>query len=900
MPSNWFDVKGFGAIGDGATDDTSAVNAAISAAATAGGGVVLFSNGDFFLGSDVTFPGGVTVRFDGGLIRPDSGVTATILGAIDANPRVHIFAGDGVVRFNDPSSYYSVSDNQAVYPQWWGAKGDTEYTVSPTGGYTGGTDDTLAFQKCIDAVVAAGAPKRVVVPIGIYKLSAPLIITTPYTVQITIEGEGDTYPYTARTSGTVLYQSNPEAPAIIVNGGRAVSLKNLMIWGSNDLAGPQGTSFPLDMDWILDESNFVLAGVRNNRYSPHAGIAFDPFADLRHGTGTLASSTSITSTTQTWAVGNTIAGVGIPAGTTVTAVAGTTITISAAATASGTGVQLYRGFESGVQDAGYPGNDAYGVPLISRYVAGSGSASCQIEDVSVQGFAVGAVLSLGGNGNCSEMQFTRVNAGLCHTAFAFGFSQSRSVFFENCLAGSSYVGWDTRNYGPGVGSMPQMHGCGGGWCARLFNVTTRYGHLNVTDFYCEGLGSLGFVGTENSSCPSAATFTGCSFNFARGTPTLNWNTESALMPDFILSSFSPVVFTGCSFGHANARFLAFNNARELTFDGCVLGGAESVPDPSMLLAFQNPRLVRMIQCKFPSSNSGSGHATLTDQYVSTQVYNNSIDKEWVFHSGTFLDFAGSAPVRLQGYGELTLKYLLSTASVSVDGAGGATVTFSAGDARKYVRTHDLLYDIGPGGTAGWEYQGWINGDAAGSNTFNYQTLLPIGVVESIDADGSGNPGRVITLSHVPYSYQSGSGVSLQVRWMGRVHERSTGDTTTSSNQVTSVTNIASWSLYDRITGPGIPDGTYVSATPDTVNNVLTLSQNATATATGVELNGASVGRRSFDGATYPTNSSIHYRKGDRTWNTAPTPNTNDEMGWVCTASGYGGSATWKPFGHIGA
>lgn len=47
---DWFNVKSYGALGNGSTDDTTAVQAAIDAAAAAGGGVVYFPRGVYVIG----------------------------------------------------------------------------------------------------------------------------------------------------------------------------------------------------------------------------------------------------------------------------------------------------------------------------------------------------------------------------------------------------------------------------------------------------------------------------------------------------------------------------------------------------------------------------------------------------------------------------------------------------------------------------------------------------------------------------------------------------------------------------------------------------------------------------------------------------------------------------------
>lgn len=65
-PLRWFDVRLYGAVGDGSTNDTAAIQAAIDAALAAGGGIVLVPrSSDHYVITSLTLPGGVALVGEG-------------------------------------------------------------------------------------------------------------------------------------------------------------------------------------------------------------------------------------------------------------------------------------------------------------------------------------------------------------------------------------------------------------------------------------------------------------------------------------------------------------------------------------------------------------------------------------------------------------------------------------------------------------------------------------------------------------------------------------------------------------------------------------------------------------------------------------------------------------------
>lgn len=167
-----YNVKAYGAKGDGTTDDTAKIADAITAASTSGG-IVYFPPGTYLVGSALTFPSNATVEFSNGAkLSVNTGITVTINGPIDAG-LYQIFSGVGSVSMGS-------SLIPQVYPQWWGAKAD------------GTTDDRNAVNSAVNA-----GKGIVFFAEGTYKISSAL--TVPSTVTIAFENGAILSPDTGIT-----------------------------------------------------------------------------------------------------------------------------------------------------------------------------------------------------------------------------------------------------------------------------------------------------------------------------------------------------------------------------------------------------------------------------------------------------------------------------------------------------------------------------------------------------------------------------------------------------------------------------------------------------------------------------------------------------------------------------
>jgi hypothetical protein len=209
-----FNVKDFGAVGDGVADDRTAVNAAINAANTAGGGDVDLM-GTLRIGSALSTASNARLNFlNGATLAPDGGVTVTINAPIPPSTgRRQIFGGAGTVLFGSSSGITE------AYPEWFGAKGDSD-------GAGGGTDDSSAFTK---AVTALGNMNKTGMPggsspsstgaldMGVTRYRMSSAFSPPITHAFTLRGKGGRRTNAGEASTSLVFDSGVAGVKLIAS-----------------------------------------------------------------------------------------------------------------------------------------------------------------------------------------------------------------------------------------------------------------------------------------------------------------------------------------------------------------------------------------------------------------------------------------------------------------------------------------------------------------------------------------------------------------------------------------------------------------------------------------------------------------------------------------------------------
>ncbi|WCT72073.1 hypothetical protein PQ455_10475 [Sphingomonas naphthae] len=216
-------------------------------------------------GTDLILCSGYGSYGDGSypLLRYDGGLNAAYVAA---NPYSSVLTSNGRV-------FRLAHDGGEVNSRHFGALGGaTTDALSPTT-YGNLPDDWARLQAAIDYSIANGL--KLYTPKGGYKVSKPLFIAKRSSggawdfVTLKWRGDGGNIGY--NRASTVITSTFGDLFVVGLQGGRGCTIESIQIVGRNTYG------YPAQIEQILNPAFFLNNGVRDSRYSPHTGIAVDPF-----------------------------------------------------------------------------------------------------------------------------------------------------------------------------------------------------------------------------------------------------------------------------------------------------------------------------------------------------------------------------------------------------------------------------------------------------------------------------------------------------------------------------------------------------------------------------------------------------------------------------------------------
>lgn len=404
LRSHYFNVKDYGALGDGSTDDTSAINGAISAATSAQGGTVYFPNGTYIVSatSGTTCIAAATnvallgQSREGAIIKLANGAATsakpvTLNGVSDVTIRNLTLDGNKANLGADTSrSAIYVPSATRVYLADLTIHDHTGCAVNLSGNGTSGAQDVIV-ERCYAysngncaAVIDGGGQQRLTFRDCIFTGNPGQVFVTAPVTDVMIESsllDANTGGYaveiagtssTGLVAGTRINNCTINGPVLVAWASYAVLANNQIATGAADVYPPVTIEYT-STDIILSANQISLSEQTSGSVATcvygMSGIGTPGPVNLRLVSNTLSSAwpdselVTLVNVTSAQILGNTLQ--------------------SYAGTNTGAGISLRVTVTSPAMDTFMIANNTFSDPYIAVTVGGYSDARGTINDLVV-------------------------------------------------------------------------------------------------------------------------------------------------------------------------------------------------------------------------------------------------------------------------------------------------------------------------------------------------------------------------------------------------------------------------------------------------------------------------------------------------------------------------------------
>lgn len=150
----FYNIRDFGAVGDGVTDDTIAIRSALAFIATRNGGILKFPEGDYLVTSSLTLPSGITIQGVNGIHTG-----ASTNNIVTKNPSRIRFRGSNSALFKIGECMEKILFKDI---ELYSENSRNTYGVEAVGAYTSTQDiyfENVTFHKFFRGIYAHGLPQ---------------------------------------------------------------------------------------------------------------------------------------------------------------------------------------------------------------------------------------------------------------------------------------------------------------------------------------------------------------------------------------------------------------------------------------------------------------------------------------------------------------------------------------------------------------------------------------------------------------------------------------------------------------------------------------------------------------------------------------------------------------------